>query len=88
MITALFSVLLLAAETPATTSETASAPTSEPTAVTADSGKKICKVDPANTGTRMKKKLCLTQNEWNIRRQGISADQFKNVGRTSAARTQ
>ena len=83
MIAALFSVLLLAAETPATTAETASAPT-EATAVepakTATKEKKICRVDPANTGTRMKKKICLTQNEWDMKAKGKNAGDLKTLG--------
>jgi len=85
MIAALFSVFLLAAETPATTAETASAPTqeaapaAEPTK-TAAKEKKICKVDPANTGTRMKKKLCMTQNEWDMKAKGKNAGDLKTMG--------
>ncbi len=84
MITALFSVLLLAAETPATTTEATSAPAQEAPATepakTAEKEKKICRVDPANTGTRMKKKLCLTQNEWNMRAKGKNAGDLKTMG--------
>lgn len=84
MITALFSVLLLAAETPATTTEATSAPAQEVLATgpakTAEKEKKICRVDPANTGTRMKKKLCLTQNEWNMRAKGKNAGDLKTMG--------
>lgn len=85
MIAALFSVLLLAAETPATTAETASTPTEaaapavEP-AKTATKEKKICRVDPANTGTRMKKKVCLTQNEWEMKAKGKNAGDLKTMG--------
>jgi hypothetical protein len=85
MIAALFSVLLLAAETPATTAEAASvpaqeaAPAIEPTK-TVVKEKKICRVDPANTGTRMKKKLCLTQNEWDMKAKGRNAADLKTLG--------
>jgi hypothetical protein len=82
MIAALFSVLLLAAETPAT--ETASvpaqeaAPAAEP-AKKAEKEKKICRVNPADTGSRMPRKLCLTQNEWNMRAKGKSAADLKTI---------
>jgi hypothetical protein len=85
MIAALFSVLLLAAETPATTAETAStpaetaAPATEPTK-TAVKEKKICRIDPANTGTRMQKKLCMTQTEWDMKARGKNAGDLKTLG--------
>ena len=83
MIAALFSVLLLAAETPATTTDTASTPTeataTEPAKVV-EKEKKVCRVDPANTGTRMKKKICLTQNEWDMKAKGKSAADLKTIG--------
>lgn len=85
MIAALFSVLLLAAETPATTAETATTPseaaaTATEPAKTAEKEKKICKVDPANTGTRMKKKICLTENEWAMKAKGKNAADLKTIG--------
>jgi hypothetical protein len=85
MIAALFSVLLLAAETPTATPEAASAPTEAATtaaepARTAGKEKKICRVNPADTGSRMKKKLCLTQNEWDMRSKGRSAEDVKTLG--------
>jgi len=85
MIAALFSVLLLAADTPATTPETASAPAQEATPAaapvkTAEKEKKICRADPANTGTRMKQKLCLTQNEWDMKARGKNAGDLKTMG--------
>jgi len=83
MIAALFSVLLLAAETPA--AETASVPTQEAAPAAepvkkAEKEKKVCKIDPANTGTRMKKKLCLTQNEWDMKAKGKNAGDLKTMG--------
>jgi hypothetical protein len=85
MIAALFSVLLLAAETPAATPETASVPNQAATtaaepAGTAEKEKKICRVNPADTGSRMKKRLCLTQNEWDMRSKGRSAEDVKTLG--------
>jgi hypothetical protein len=81
MIAALFSVLLFAAETPATTAETASDPTQATTpANTAGKDKKICRIDPAHTGTRMAKKLCLTQTEWDMKARGKNAGDLKTIG--------
>jgi hypothetical protein len=83
MIAALFSVLLLATETPATPSEAAITPTEasaiEP-AKPAVKEKKICRIDPANTGTRMAKKLCLTQTEWDMKARGKNAGDLKTIG--------
>jgi invasion protein IalB len=85
MIAALFSVLLLAAETPAAAPEAATAPVQEslPAAAPnekAEKEKKICRVNPADTGSRMKKKLCLTQNEWDMRSKGRTVGDLKAVG--------
>jgi hypothetical protein len=85
MIAALFSVLLLATETPATTTETASTPeeaaatATEPTKA-AVKEKKICRTDPANTGTRIAKKLCLTKNEWEMNARGKNVGELKTTG--------
>ena len=42
--------------------------------------KKICKVDPGHTGSRMKKKLCLTETEWAQMKSGKSAGDLKTIG--------
>lgn len=44
------------------------------------SEKKICKVDPNYTGTRMRKKLCLTETQWTKKSQGKDAADLKNIG--------
>ena len=84
MIAALFSVLLFASQTPATT-ETASAPAQEsaqPVQPTKTAAKEIktCRVDPAKTGSRMKKKICLTEVEWEKHSSGKSAGDLKTIG--------
>ena len=38
--------------------------------------KKICKVDDADTGTHMVKRVCLTQEQWDAQR-GLSTEEFK-----------
>ena len=63
----LFSVLLLASDP--TTATAASNPVEQPAEVKKE--KKICKVDPAYTGSRMKKNLCLTEAQWEQRKQGV-----------------
>lgn len=42
--------------------------------------KKICQVDPNYTGSRMRKKLCLTQAEWTLKAQGKNAGDLKTIG--------
>jgi hypothetical protein len=64
MISALLSVFLLMSDTPAVTS---SAGQDAPAAAAPKKEKKICKVDPAYTGSRMKKNICLTEAEWDKR---------------------
>ena len=84
MIAALFSVLLLATETPAASAEAVSSPTQEapqpPAEPSKKAEKKICRVDPANTGSRMRKNLCLTQTEWANRAAGKNAGDLKTLG--------
>ena len=38
--------------------------------------KKICRVDDADTGTHMVKRVCLTQEQWDAQR-GMNVDEFK-----------
>ncbi|MCL6697845.1 hypothetical protein LZ496_03475 [Sphingomonas sp. NSE70-1] len=75
MIPALFA-LLLVADNSASTEVTQPAET----AATAEKEKKICKVDPNYTGSRMRKKLCLTEAEWDLKSQGKSAADLKTIG--------
>ena len=75
MIPALFA-LLLVAESPAPSTVTEPAET----AAEAAKAKKICKVDPSYTGSRMRKKLCLTEAEWDLKAQGKSAAELKTIG--------
>ena len=49
------------AANPVSTTTATSAPAAQAAPV---KEKKICKIDPAYTGTRMKKRICLTESEW------------------------
>jgi hypothetical protein len=42
--------------------------------------RKICKVDPARTGSHMSKRKCLTQAEWDDLDQGKNAGDLKTMG--------
>jgi hypothetical protein len=65
---------LLLGATPTATQSTPVEPVAKPV-----KEKKICKEDPAYTGSRMKKKLCLTESEWNVRSQDKSAGDIKTI---------
>lgn len=67
MIPALLSAFLLVADTPAVTTVTSPAAQETPVAGAPKKEKKICKPDPAFTGTRMKKNICLSEAEWDKR---------------------
>jgi hypothetical protein len=75
MIPALFA-LLIVAQNPVST-ESADAAGNVPQAA---KEKKICKTDPNFTGSRMRKKLCLTEAEWDLKAQGKSASDLKTMG--------
>lgn len=75
MISLMFALMLVA--DPAATSVDASAATEDQKPVKA---KKICRDDMSTTGTRMKKKICLTEAEWAKRDQGRSVGDLKTIG--------
>ena len=76
MISVLFSVLLLAADTTAVpTTEAAPAATAEKV-----KEKKVCRENTSNTGSRMRKKECMTPTEWAKRDAGRSTNDLKNMG--------
>ena len=77
MLTALFA-LLIAAETPAQPVAAHDGHSEEVTS--AKSEKKICRTDDNGTGSRMRKKQCLTQTEWDRKAQGKSAADLKTIG--------
>lgn len=41
--------------------------------------KKICKVDPNFTGTRMRKRICMTETEW-ANKNATTVNDLKNMG--------
>ena len=46
----------------------------------AESNKKICRVDTTDTGSRMRKRLCLTETQWEQRKAGKNAGDLKTMG--------
>jgi predicted secreted protein len=75
MISALFALMLIAEE-PLLVSAPADAqkPKKE---------KKICRVDEAQTGTRLQKKTCLTKSQWEERAHSNRTDDLKLIGVSS-----
>ena len=69
----LFAALLLVSSpgTQPATSTQAAKPAKEP---------KICKIDPARTGSHMQKRLCLTASEWEMKNQSKNAGDLKTMG--------
>ena len=64
-------------------SDPAATPAESPVAAEAqkpEKAKKICREDPKITGSRMKKKICLTEAEWDKRNQGKSVGDLKVIG--------
>jgi hypothetical protein len=67
MIPLLFSVLLLATDTSGASASPSSDPTEQAAPVKKEKEKKICRTDPAYTGSRYKKQICLSAAEWEKR---------------------
>ena len=42
--------------------------------------KKVCRVDTTDTGSRVKKRVCMTKVEWENRDAGKSAGDLKTMG--------
>jgi hypothetical protein len=73
----LASFLLAAADPSAAAPQ--SATTTTPAAQPAKREKRICKADESFTGSRFKKKVCLTETEW-ANRSATTANDLKNMG--------
>ena len=62
----------------------ASAPVANPepakTAAKPQKEPKICRVPSVQTGTRMQRRVCLTESQWAIREEGRSAEDIKTMG--------
>jgi hypothetical protein len=42
--------------------------------------KKICKIDENESSSRLRKRVCMTASEWDMKAQGKSADDLKTIG--------
>jgi hypothetical protein len=62
-------------------SDTATAPAATPQAQPAKVKEaRICKIDPAYTGTRMQKRKCMTEAEWAVYEQDSNSGDLKTKG--------
>jgi hypothetical protein len=70
----LLATLLLAAANPGQATQPA-VPDQKPRAE-----RKICKTEEGHTGSRMSKRVCLTQTEWDRRDAGVNVGDLKTIG--------
>jgi hypothetical protein len=76
-------MLLLAAALLTAADPAAATPASAPAPVQAAKPvkeKKICKVDENESSSRLRKRVCLTQTEWERKEAGKSAGDLKTIG--------
>lgn len=75
---------MLLAANPATprapTTVTPSAPASPVSSAKAKGEPKICKDDEENTGSHFRRRICLTQTEWDKRDKGLDGNDLKTYG--------
>jgi len=68
----LFVAMLLVSAQAASAAQPASPAEATSAAPAPKKEKKICKTDEASSGTRMAKRLCLTETEWSQRARGMT----------------
>jgi hypothetical protein len=75
-------MLLLAAALLAATDPVANpaVPLQPTQAATPEKEKKICRVDENESSSRLRKRVCLTASQWELRNQGVSANDLKTMG--------
>ena len=72
LVAALLSMSDPAVQTPAPATAPAAQPVKE---------KKICRVDTNDSSSRLRKRVCLTQSEWDRQEgNGVTANDLKNIG--------
>jgi predicted secreted protein len=78
--TLLLAALLIASD-PAVASQQSQAPAPVPAeAAKPEKEKKICRVDTNDSSSRLRKRVCMTQTEWDRKAAGESANDLKNKG--------
>ena len=74
----LAAALLMSADPTAAQQPEAAAAAPAPTPKVAE--KKICRVDDSDTSSRLRKRVCLTQTDWDRQQRGVSVNDLKNIG--------
>ena len=69
--------LLSMSDTAVSSAAPAASPQAQPAKV---KEARICKIDPAYTGTRMQKRKCMTEAEWAVYEQDSNAGDLKTKG--------
>ena len=64
--------LLLSSDPAAAAPQVQPAPVAKP-----KKARKICKREDVDTGSHMARSLCLTEDQWNARKEGLSADEYQ-----------
>jgi hypothetical protein len=77
--TLLLAALLIASD-PAVASQQSQAPAPVPAEAAKPKEKKICRVDTNDSSSRLRKRVCMTQTEWDRKAAGESANDLKNKG--------
>jgi hypothetical protein len=73
--------ILLSAALLVSADPTAAQPQSPATApVEKVAEKKICRVDTSDSTSRLRKRVCLSQTEWDRKESGVEANDLKNMG--------
>jgi hypothetical protein len=77
--TILLGALLLAAD-PTVAAQTAVPANAPPPAARKQSERKICRIDTSDSTSRLRKRVCLTQTEWDRKAAGVSENDLKTIG--------
>ena len=75
----LFVVALLVSAQVADQPAAVAPPMTAPTAVGPKKEKKICRIDDADSGSHMVKRICLTAEEWQNRGQGMTSSSHSGL---------
>jgi hypothetical protein len=73
----LLAALLLSAD-PAVAQ--APAPAEAPATARKIEEKQVCRIDTSDSSSRLRKRVCMTQTEWDRKASGVSADDLKTMG--------
>jgi hypothetical protein len=77
--TILLGALLLAAN-PTAAAPAAAPPNAPAPAAKAQPEKKICRIDTSDSTSRLRKRICLTQTEWDRKAAGVNENDLKTMG--------